>query len=149
MSVGGKSVKDTTPVSQVQPVALFDMTTGLPSSGGGGVTTIAGANGTTAATPANPLPVATGALPTGTNRSGTATTTSGGLNVPANTSRRFLVGQNIGANNIGFNEFGGTAAIGTAGTYTVPPGSSFSISTQGLVNFIAATGSTAVSMTEG
>ena len=149
MSVVGKSVKDTTPVAQAQPVYTVDMTTGLPSSGGGGVTTIAGTNGTTAATPANPLPVATGALPAGTNRSGTATTTSGGLSVAANTARRFLVGQNIGANNIGFNEFGGTAAIGTAGTYTVPPGSSFSISTQNLVNFIAATGSTAVSMTEG
>lgn len=85
---------------------------------------------------------------TGADRSGTATTTSGGLNVPANSARRGLVGQNIGINNIGFNEFGGTAAIGTAGTYTVPPGASFSISTANAINFVATTGNTVVSMTE-
>lgn len=97
----------------------------------------------------NGNPTAGGAaLTAGTNRSGTATTTSGGLSVAANSARKGLVGQNIGANNIGFNEFGGTAAIGTAGTFTVTPGTSFSISTTNLVNFIAATGNTAVSMTE-
>lgn len=88
------------------------------------------------------------ALPASTDRSGTATTVSGGLSVAANANRKGLVGQNIGANNIGFNEQGGTAAIGTAGTYTVAPGASFSISTNKLVNFIAATASTAVTMTE-
>ncbi len=66
----------------------------------------------------------------------------------ANASRKGLVGQNIGTNNIGFNEFGGTAAIGTAGTYTVAPGISFSISTTNAVNFVASTGSTAVTITE-
>lgn len=88
-------------------------------------------------------------LPATTDRSGTATTTSGGLNVPANSARKFLVGQNISAVNIGFNEQGGTAAIGTAGTYTVPAGQSFSISSNKLINFIAASGTAAVSMTEG
>lgn len=105
-----------------------------------------------AATPSgsasDPMSVTSPALPASTDRSGTATTTSGVFNVPANSERKGLVGQNIGANNIGFNEQGGVAAIGTAGTYTVPPGSSFSVSTNKLVNFIAATGSTAVSMTE-
>lgn len=95
-----------------------------------------------------PMYVLGGPLPAGTDRSGTATTTSGGLSVAANANRTGLVGQNIGANNIGFNEFGGTAAIGTAGTYTVAPGSSFSISTNRLVNFVAATGNTAVTITE-
>jgi hypothetical protein len=88
-------------------------------------------------------------LPASTDRSGTATTTSGGLSVAANASRRFLVGQNISAVNIGFNEQGGTAVIGTAGTYTVAAGSSFSISTNKLVNFIAASGTAAVTLTEG
>jgi len=96
----------------------------------------------------DPTNITTGALTATTDRSGTVTTVSGVFNVPANATRKGLVGQNIGANNIGFNEQGGTAAIGTAGTYTVTPGSSFSISSNKLVNFIAATGSTAVSMTE-
>lgn len=96
----------------------------------------------------DPVFVQSGNLSAGTDRSGTATTTSGGLNVPANSSRKALVGQNISAVNIGFNEFGGTAAIGTAGTYTVPAGSSFSISTRNAVNFIAASGTATVTMTE-
>lgn len=87
-------------------------------------------------------------LSTATNRSGTATTTSGGLTVAANTSRKSLVGQNLSAVNIGFHEFNGTAVIGTAGTYTVPAGGSFSISTQNAVNFIAASGTAAVTLTE-
>jgi|688.fasta_scaffold967208_2 hypothetical protein len=99
-----------------------------------------------------PMPVTGGILPvagtTATNRSGTATTTSGGLSVAANTARKALVGQNVSSVNIGFNEFGGTAVIGAAGTYTVAPGLSFSISTSSLVNFIAASGTAAVSMTE-
>jgi len=102
-----------------------------------------------AGTAAAPAVVQTAPLPTGTNRSGTATTTSGGLTVAANTARRFLVGQNISAVNIGFNEFNGTAAIGTAGTYTVAPGVGFSISTQNAVTFIAASGTAAITMTEG
>jgi hypothetical protein len=97
---------------------------------------------------AGEVSVIPGVLTTGTNRSGTATTTSGGLSVAANTSRKSLVGQNISAVSIGFNEFGGTAAIGTAGTYTVPAGSSFAISTSGLVNFIAASGTAAITLTE-
>ncbi len=87
-------------------------------------------------------------LPATTDRSGTATTTSGGLNVPANANRRSLVGQNISGVAIGFNEQGGTAAIGTVGTYSVPAGSGFSISTNKLINFVAASGTAAVTMTE-
>lgn len=109
--------------------------------GAGGAAAAAG----TAADPVNSTPAP---LTAGTNRSGTATTTSGVLFVASNAARKGLVGQNIGANNVGFHEHGGTAAIGTAGTYTVPPGSSFSISTANRINFIAATGDTAVTMTE-
>jgi len=90
----------------------------------------------------------TAPLPATTDRSGSATTTSGGLSVPANATRQALLGQNVSSVNIGFNEQGGTAAIGAAGTYTVPPGGSFSISTNKAVNFIAATGTAAVTMTE-
>lgn len=86
-------------------------------------------------------------LTAGTDRSGTATTTSGTL-AAANTSRRGLNIQNIGANNIGVNEFGGTAAIGTAGTYTLVPGASMNIRTNRLITAIAATASTAYTATE-
>lgn len=129
---------------------LVDPSTGNDYAAGGatGAGTAATAQRVTYASDGATVPVTQGALTAGTNRSGTATTTSGGLNVAANTSRRALVGQNISAVNIGFNEFGGTAAIGTAGTYTVPAGSSFSISTTNQVNFIAASGTAAVTMTE-
>lgn len=87
------------------------------------------------------------ALPTGTDRSGTATTSSAPL-AAANAARRGLNIQNIGANNIGVNEFGGTAAIGTAGTYTLVPQATMNVRTAGAVNVIAATGATAYTATE-
>lgn len=95
-----------------------------------------------AATFANPT------LGTGTDRSGTATTSASTL-APSNANRTFLVGQNIGANNIWINEIGGTAAANTAGSYKVIPGNSFSISTNRAVSVIAETGSTAYTATEG
>lgn len=86
----------------------------------------------------------------GTDLSGTATTTSGVFNIPADAARHpgDIQGQNVSAVNIGVNEFGGTAAIGSPGTYTVPPGGSFSISTNRLVNFVSASGSAAVTITK-
>jgi hypothetical protein len=140
-------------------------------TGGGGASTIAdgadvaeGAKADSAAAPTAPittgpfsvvallkgiLNATLGFLTATTDRSGSATTTSGGLSVAANANRRFLVGQNISAVNIGFNEQGGTAAIGTAGTYTVPAGQSFAISSNKLINFIAASGTASITMTEG
>lgn len=100
--------------------------------------------GSTALTPDY---TATAALTTGTDRSGTATTSST-TPIAANANRRGLYIQNIGANNIGYTEFGGTAAIGTAGTYTLTPGSSVNIRTAGAISMIAATGSTAFTATE-
>lgn len=138
-----------------QPVALVslvDGTTGAYASAGGGATgagTAATATRVTYASDGATVPVTQGALTAGTNRSGTATTTSGGLTVAANAARRFLMGQNISAVTIGFHEHGGTAAIGTAGTYTVAAGTPFSISTTNAVNFIAASGTAAITMTEG
>jgi len=90
----------------------------------------------------------TAQLPASTDRSGTATTTSGALSVAANSSRKGLVGQNISSVNIGFNEQGGIAAIGTIGTYTIAPGAAFSISTNKQINFVAESGTAAITMTE-
>lgn len=93
------------------------------------------------------LPTTTAALPAGTDKSGTATTSSTQI-VAANASRKGLFIQNIGANNIGVNEFGGTAAIGTAGTFTLAPGTSMSVRTNRAITAIAATASTAFTATE-
>lgn len=97
----------------------------------------------------NPINTSTtsSALPTGTDRSGTAQLTSGSL-AAANPARRGLNIQNIGANNIGVNEFGGAAAIGTAGTYTIVPGGSLNVRTAGAVTVIAVTAPTAYTSTE-
>lgn len=113
--------------------------------------TDAGGNPAGGGTQGSPTVVqSTSATPTaGTNLSGTATTTSGGFSIAASSTRKpgDVQGQNISAVSIGFNEFGGTAAIGTAGTYTVPAGSTFSITTNNLVNFIAASGTAAITIT--
>lgn len=88
-----------------------------------------------------------GYLPAGTDRSGSAGTSSAQI-IAANASRRGPNIQNIGANNIGINEFGAAAAIGTAGTYTLVPGASMSIRTNRAIFAIAATGATAFTATE-
>ncbi len=97
----------------------------------------------------NPISATTtpAVLSAGTDRSGTAATSSGPL-AAANASRIGLHIQNIGANNIGVNEFGGTAAIGTAGTYTLVPNASMTVRTNRAVNVIAVTAPTAYSATE-
>lgn len=86
-------------------------------------------------------------LQAGADRSGSATTTSTQI-VAANANRRGLEIQNVGANNIGINQFGGTAAIGSAGTYTLAPGASMRVRTNRAVTAIAATGATAFTATE-
>lgn len=100
---------------------------------------------------ARPMPTApsTSKATAGTDLSGNATTTSGGFNIPASSTRRpgDVQGQNVSTSVIGFNEFNGTAAIGSPGTYTVQPGGTFSITTTNRVNFIAATGPAAVTIT--
>lgn len=150
MSVAGKAVGDPTPARAFQPVSQVNPATGLPSGSGAtsdGSVPVSGGNGTSVASASNPIPTQSSPLPAGTDRSGTATTTSAQL-AAANTSRRGLNVQNIGANNIGVNEFAGTAAIGTAGTYTVAPGSSLNVRTNRQINVIAATGPTAFTATE-
>lgn len=86
-------------------------------------------------------------LSAGTDRSGTAGTSSTQL-AAANAARRGLNIQNISANNLGINEFGGTAAIGTPGTYTVPAGASINVRTANAITVIASAASSAYTATE-
>lgn len=97
----------------------------------------------------SPASGATGSLPAGTDRSGSASTTASTL-APANSARAFLVGQNIdGSIAIWINEIGGTAAVNTAGSYKVPAGQSFSVSTNRAVSVIAESGTPKFTATEG
>lgn len=90
------------------------------------------------------------ALTAGADRSGTTNATAGTATTlaPANTARRGLNIQNISASNIGINEVGGTAAIGTAGTYTVAAGASISIRTNRAISVVGAAPSLAYTATE-
>ena len=86
-------------------------------------------------------------LVAGTDRSGTAGTTSSTL-AAANPTRKGLNIQNISANTLGVNEFGGAAAIGTAGTYTVAAGASLNVRTNRQVNVIASAAGSTYTATE-
>ena len=87
-------------------------------------------------------------LPGGIDRSGSVGTTSTQL-APANTARKTLNIQNIHASqNLGVNEFGGTAAIGTAGTYTLTPGQTLSVLTNQLINVVGSGAATTFTATE-
>lgn len=121
-------------------VRLVDPVTGLDYRAGGA----SGADGSSGSAPIN---TQTGFLPAATDRSGSAATSSGQI-IASNAARRGLEIQNVGANNIGINEFGGTAAIGAAGTYTLVPGASMRVRTNRAVTAIAATGATAFTATE-
>ncbi len=98
----------------------------------------------------DPLYSQSGYLPAGTDRSGTtsATANTSTTLAAANTSRRGLNIQNISANPMGINEFGGRAAIGTAGTYTVPAGGSVRINTNRAVTVVSGTASQLYTATE-
>jgi hypothetical protein len=98
-------------------------------------------------TASDPTYTQSASLPASTDRSGTAGTSSA-VAVPANASRRGLNIQNVGANNIGVNEFGGAAAIGSAGTYTLAPGATMNVRTNRAVTMIAATAATPFTATE-
>lgn len=88
-------------------------------------------------------------LTAGVDKSGTIT--AGGASqqlAAANTARLALTIQNISGGDLGINEMGGTAAIGTAGTYTLPAGASAEVHTNRLVNIIGATTGQAFTATE-
>jgi hypothetical protein len=95
----------------------------------------------------NPLPTQSTVLPAGTDRSGTAGTASAQL-AAANTSRRGLNIQNISANTLGINEFGGAAAIGTPGTYSLAAGATVNVRTNRQINVIASAAGSAYTATE-
>lgn len=90
-----------------------------------------------------------GPLPAGTNRSGTITLggTAQAL-AAANTARIGLTGQNISVGDLWINEIGGTAAADTAGSYRVPAGAAFSVSTNRAISILGATTGQAFSATE-
>jgi hypothetical protein len=90
------------------------------------------------------------ALTAGTDRSGTTSATAGTATTlaPANAARRGLNIQNISASNIGINEVGAAASIGTAGTYTVPAGSTVSIRTNRAISVVGSAASLAYTATE-
>jgi hypothetical protein len=106
-----------------------------------------GGDGVSPASASNPQRTSAAPLTAGTDRSGTAGTTSSTL-AAANTSRQGLEVQNVSANNLGINEFGGTAAIGSAGTYTLPAGATMRVKTNRQVNVIASAASSAYTATE-
>ena len=62
-----------------------------------------------------------------TNRSIANLSGSSQTLMAANAAREILIIQNVAANNIGVNLAGGTAAIGTAGTITLPAGASLTL----------------------
>ncbi len=83
--------------------------------------------------------IALSTLPAGTDRS--ATITTGGTAqqlAAANASRKSLTVQNISDADMWINEIGGAAAVDTAGSWKVPAGSVFSVSTNRAVSIVAA-----------
>lgn len=86
------------------------------------------------------LPTTPAALPSGTDRSGSiaAGTTAQAL-AAANASRTGLKGQNISSGDLWINEIGGTAAADTAGSFRVPAGATFSVSTNRAISIVGAT----------
>jgi len=105
---------------------------------------------TAAGTATDPTNTQTAYLPAGTDRSGvtSATASTATALAPANATRRGLNIQNISANPMGINEIGGTAAIGSPGTYTVPAGGSVRINTNRAVTVVSGTASQPYTATE-
>lgn len=104
----------------------------------------------TAGTATDPTNTQTAYLPAGTDRSGTtsATASTATALAPANATRRGLNIQNISANPMGINEIGGTAAIGSPGTYTLAAGSTINIRTNRAVSVVSGTASQPYTATE-
>lgn len=115
---------------------------------GGAPVTIVGV-GTTGSN-AGALTTTSSSLPAGTDRSGTTSGTIGTATTlaAANTARRGLNIQNVSAGNIGINEIGGTAAIGSAGTYTLAAGASINVRTNRAVSVVGSAVSQAYTATE-
>lgn len=82
-----------------------------------------------------------GALGSGADRSGSITAANTGQQVAAaNTSRRAMAIQNTSSGDLFVNEVGGSAgAAGSAGTYTLPAGATFTVKTTNAVSIRGAT----------
>lgn len=79
-------------------------------------------------------------LPAGTDRSSSITTGGTAQQLAAaNAARKSLVVQNISDADLWINEIGGTAAADTAGSWKVPAGSAFAVSTNRAISIIGAT----------
>lgn len=79
-------------------------------------------------------------LPAGTDRSGAITVGGTAQTLAAaNTARTGLTGQNISSGDLWINEIGGTAAADTAGSYKIPAGGTFEVSTNRAVSIVGAT----------
>lgn len=89
------------------------------------------------------------ALGSGVSKSG-AITTGGTAQVLAaeRASRRGLVGQNISSGDLWINEVGGTAEADTAGSFQIPPGATFRVSTNRAISIVGATTGQKFSATE-
>lgn len=86
------------------------------------------------------LSIVDAALDTGTDRSSSVTTGGTAQALAAsNTARRSLTGQNISSGDLWINEIGGTAAADTAGSYRIPSGSAFAVSTNRAISIVGAT----------
>ncbi|WP_198352345.1 hypothetical protein [Sphingomonas sp. MA1305] len=105
------------------------------------------ASGNPTGTSANPTSTQAAPLAAGTDRSGIVGTAAIQL-APTNPARRGLNIQNISTANLGINEIGGTAAIGSAGTYTLAAGASLNVRTNRAISIIASAASSAYTATE-
>jgi len=104
------------------------------------VTSPTDVSGNPQGTTANPTTTQAAALSAGTDRSGTITTGGTAQQLAAaNLARKGLVGQNISAGDLWLNEIGGAASVDTVGSYKIPAGSPFSVSTNRAISIIGAT----------
>lgn len=123
MSVAGKSVGDNTPVQAYQPVRLVDAAgapTTAPAATGDGSTKVAGVNGTSSASNANPFPTTTAgvtstAVSSATNPFPTSTTpnslaTSAPTSTQTATATGSLIAKASAGNCYGFNAVSGASA---------------------------------------
>lgn len=99
---------------------------------------------------ADPVNTQPSPLTAGTDRSGSTSSTANTSTTlaAANATRRGLNIQNISANPMGINEFGGAAAIGTPGTYTLAAGSAINVRTNRAVTVVSASASQPYTATE-
>jgi len=123
MSVAGKSVGDNTPVQAYQPVRLVDSAgapTTAPAATGDGSTKVAGVNGTSSASNANPFPTTTAGVTSTAVSSATnpfpnsptpnTLTTSAPTSAQTATAAGSLIAKASAGNCYGFNVVSGASA---------------------------------------